>query len=94
LSHQLSEQYPINIVCALFALSRSTFYHHHLRPEKNRQQRWQQVETIFKQSRGSAGSQKITTKLNQQGIKIGRCKVRKLIKEAKLYSKQSNALLR
>ncbi|WP_081303669.1 IS3 family transposase [Gilliamella apicola] len=44
-------------------------------------------EILFKQSRGSAGSRTITTKLNQQGIKIGHYKVRKLMKEVKLFSK-------
>ncbi|OCG59678.1 hypothetical protein A9G41_03970 [Gilliamella sp. Nev5-1] len=89
MSHQLSEQYPINIVCALFAVSRTAFYNSRLRPEnKIRQQRRQQVEILFKQSRDSVGSRTITTKLNQQGIKMGRYKVRELMKEAKLYSKK------
>lgn len=43
------------------------------------------------ESSGSAGSRTITTKLKQQGIKIGRYKVRNLMKEAKLYSKQFKA---
>ncbi|OCG41200.1 hypothetical protein A9G29_07685 [Gilliamella sp. Fer2-1] len=65
MSHQLSEQYPINIVCALFAVSQAAFYNPRLRPEnKIRQQRRQLVETLFKQNNGTAGSRTITTKLN------------------------------
>ena len=43
---------------------------------------------IFNKSRQSAGSRSIVTKLRQEGEAIGRFKVRRLMKEANLVSKQ------
>jgi putative transposase len=46
------------------------------------------VNQAFKQSRSSAGSRSIKTQLNGDGIEIGRYKVRMLMKESGLISKQ------
>lgn len=44
--------------------------------------------TLFRQSRNSAGSRTLKTKLNNKGMDIGRFKVRRLMKELNLVSKQ------
>jgi putative transposase len=49
------------------------------------------VREIFNVSRGSAGSRTILTKLGESGITIGRYKVRHLMKESGLSSKQSGS---
>jgi putative transposase len=46
------------------------------------------VKQVFKVSRGSAGSRTIKTKLNGQGIDIGRFKVSRLMAESDLVCKQ------
>lgn len=47
-----------------------------------------QVNTLFTQSRSSAGSRTILGCLREEGIRIGRFKVRSLMREAGLVSKQ------
>ncbi len=47
-----------------------------------------QVNALFTQSRGSAGSRSIMTMMQDDGIDIGRFKVRRLIQEQGLISKQ------
>ena len=47
-----------------------------------------QVSEVYNISRGAAGSRTIATKLVEKGIEIGRYKVRSLMKEAGLISKQ------
>ncbi|CAA0102650.1 Uncharacterised protein [BD1-7 clade bacterium] len=46
---------------------------------------------MFNTSRRSAGSRSIASKLTEKGINIGRFKVRSLMKEANLVSKQPGA---
>jgi putative transposase len=46
------------------------------------------VKQVFKISRGSAGSRTIKTKLNEQGVEIGRFKVSRLMAESGLLCKQ------
>jgi putative transposase len=47
-----------------------------------------QVNVLFTQSRGSAGSRSIMTMMREDGISIGRFKVRRLMQEQGLISKQ------
>ena len=49
------------------------------------------VREIFNKSKNSAGSRSIVIKLTEKGIDIGRYKVRSLMKEAGLVSKQPGA---
>ena len=48
----------------------------------------QEVNQLFKLSRGSAGSRTLKTWLNDRGFEIGRFKVRRLMAELNLISKQ------
>ncbi|WP_407332108.1 IS3 family transposase [Enterovibrio sp. 27052020O] len=88
---QLREQEPVELVCAVLDIATSTYYEHcqrrhdidaerlHLRSEINR---------LFTLSRSSAGSRTLVDMMTDLGHKIGRFKVRRLMKEAQLISKQ------
>lgn len=79
------------MVCAVFDIATSTYYEHcqkhhdidteriHLRSEVNR---------LFTLSRSSAGSRTLVDMMRELGYQIGRFKVRRLMKEAQLISKQ------
>ena len=79
------------MVCSVFEISSSSYYeycqrrHHidvervHLRSEVNR---------LFTLSRNSAGSRTLVEMLRELGYQVGRFKVRRLMKEAQLISKQ------
>ena len=51
---------------------------------------WRQVNQLFSQSRGSAGS-RILGMLREEGVTIGRFRVRRLMRELGLVSKQPDA---
>ncbi|AWH87672.1 IS3 family transposase [Limnobaculum parvum] len=89
LTAQLSERYSTRLLCSLFDISKSTFYDTQSRTvNKERGRLRQHVVSLFKQSRGSAGSRTIVGMLRQEKIVIGRFKVRRLMAEAQLQSKQ------
>lgn len=81
----------MNRLCSMFEISRSSYYDY-----RNRKQRIDigrirlriKVTEIFNRSRQSAGSRTIKIKMREAGEDIGRFKVRRLMKEASLVSKQ------
>lgn len=88
---QLRELAPIDTVCQLFDVARSSFYDHCQRQNTVDLERLElraKVSEIYNQSRGAAGSRTIVTKLIEGGTVIGRYKVRSLMREGKLISKQ------
>ncbi len=56
--------------------------------DRNRLELRSRVNTLFRQSRSSAGSRSIMEMLHTEGITIGRYKVRRLMQEAGLICKQ------
>ena len=50
-----------------------------------------ELRRLFKESRGSAGSRALMSMMRELGYQIGRSKVRNLMKEAGLASKQPGA---
>jgi putative transposase len=88
---QLREHGNIRKLCSLFSVSRSSYYEHtHRRKliDVSRLRLRTKAIEIFNASRQSAGSRSILTKLREGGETIGRFKVRRLMKEANLVSKQ------
>jgi putative transposase len=87
----LSEQEPIDLVCTVFDVTRSCYYAHrqrHRRIDGKRMALRSQVNAIFTQSRSSAGSRSIVSMMRDEGVTIGRYKVRGLMQELGLVSKQ------
>lgn len=88
---QLREHSNVRKLCSLFSVSRSSYYdhlHRRKRIDVARLRLRAKATSIFNASRQSAGSRSIVTKLRGQGEIIGRFKVRRLMKEANLVSKQ------
>ncbi|RPT47109.1 IS3 family transposase [Pseudomonas aeruginosa] len=88
---QLSEQESVEVVCSAFDVARSCYYVHRLRwrrVDARRVALRSQVNQLFSQSRGSAGSRSILGMLREEGVTIGRFRVRRLMRELGLVSKQ------
>ncbi|NQB59728.1 IS3 family transposase, partial [Pseudomonas aeruginosa] len=77
--------------CSAFDVARSCYYVHRLRRRRVDARRValrSQVNQLFSQSRGSAGSRSILGMLREEGVTIGRFRVRRLMRELGLVSKQ------
>ncbi|WP_121382387.1 IS3 family transposase [Pseudomonas aeruginosa] len=88
---QLSEQESVEVVCSAFDVARSCYYVHRLRRRRVDARRValrSQVNQLFSQSRGSAGSRSILGMLREEGVTIGRFRVRRVMRELGLVSKQ------
>ncbi|MEF2161693.1 IS3-like element IS222 family transposase [Pseudomonas aeruginosa] len=88
---QLSEQESVEVVCSAFDVARSCYYVHRLRRRRVDARRValrSQVNQLFSQSRDSAGSRSILGMLREEGVTIGRFRVRRLMRELGLVSKQ------
>jgi len=81
----------VNRLCSIFEVPRSTYYGYRNRKRRIDSERIRlriKVAEIFNISRQSAGSRTIVDKMREEGESIGRFKVRRLMKEARLESKQ------
>ncbi len=79
------------MVCSAFDVVRSCYYAHRLRRgrvDARRVALRRQINQLFNQSRGSAGSRSILGMLREDGVSIGRFRVRRLMRELGLVSKQ------
>jgi transposase InsO family protein len=73
----------------LFDIPRSTFYDRRSKPVDEEQQALsQRIVSIFKESRGSAGSRTIVSILRAEDTTVSRFKVMRLMEDAGLQSKQ------
>jgi putative transposase len=75
----------------VFEVTRSTYYAHRLRrltPSVERIRLRSRVNELFTQSRSAAGSRSIVSMMQEDGEQIGRFKVRGLMRELGLISKQ------
>lgn len=81
-------------LCRLFDIAPSTYYEREQKKDRIDAERLQQrsiVTRLFNRSNGSAGQRTLVAQLAMQGISMGRYKVARLMKEAKLVSKQPGA---
>jgi putative transposase len=81
----------VNRLCSIFEVPRSTYYGYSNRKRRIDGERIRlriKVAEIFNISRQSAGSRTIVDRMREEGESIGRFKVRRLMKEARLESKQ------
>ncbi|WP_409420050.1 IS3 family transposase [Pseudaeromonas sp. ZJS20] len=91
LIERLREHESTELVCSVFDIASSSFYEYLARKghvNRERLQHRSEVRRLFKESRGSAGSRTLMLRLRELGHQIGRFKVRSLMKEAGLVSKQ------
>ncbi|EFW85758.1 ISPsy24, transposase orfB [Pseudomonas savastanoi pv. glycinea str. race 4] len=79
------------MLCEAFEVPRSCYYNHRLRrrnPDVERVRLRSRVNELFTQSRSAAGSRSIVLMMHEDGEQIGRFKVRSLMRELGLISKQ------
>ncbi len=79
------------MVCSAFDVPRSCYYDYRVRRHRADARRValrSQVSQLFSDSRGSAGSRSIMSMMREQGVVIGRFRVRRLMRELGLVSKQ------
>lgn len=88
---ELREHYPTQVLCVVFAVRASSYYHHRWRSNRIDIRRLDlriRVKQIFDASRGSAGSRTISHILKNEGVFVGRYLARNLMEEQGLVSKQ------
>ena len=88
---QLAKRYPVRLLCSVFELPRSCYYAYLARRRRidvRRVSLRSCINELFSQSRSSAGSRSIVAMLKDEGTEVGRFKVRGLMKEQGLISKQ------
>jgi putative transposase len=87
----LGEQESIELVCEAFEVSRSSYYEYRQRRHRVDVERLAlkaQINRLFTKSRSSAGSRTIKGLLSEEGVVVGRFKVRRLMSELGLICKQ------
>ncbi|MGF1706839.1 IS3 family transposase [Enterovibrio baiacu] len=88
---QLREQESAELVCGVFGVAMSSYYDHRQRRQVIDAERLHlrsETKRLFTLSRRAAGSRSLVEMLRELGHQVGRFKVRRLMKEAKLVSKQ------
>lgn len=85
LIHSLREEFPLNLLCELFSLSRSTYYKytkkvvpkHIIRDQKLRVL----IKELYLKNKKRIGANKIRESLKMQGLQVSYKKVRQIMKE-------------
>jgi len=88
---QFRRDAPVELLCSVFEVTRSCYYAYRRKqrsPDVARLALRVRVSELFTQSRCAAGSRSITCMPRGEGIPIGRFKVRALMSEMGLVSKQ------
>ena len=86
--------YPITVLCAVMEISRSGFYDylHRLNTDNPNDEHQNalkaRIKEIFNESKGSCGSRRVLKKLPSEGHQLGRCKVRRLMRDLGLRAKR------
>ena len=91
LINQLSVHEPVDCLCEAFEVARSGYYAHRQRrraPDIERLRLRSRVNELFTQGRSAPGSRSIRLMMQEEGEQIGRFKVRSLMRELELVSKQ------
>jgi len=95
--HKQFEQYSVHELCEALNVSRGTFYNHIFRKAdrtkymEEQQALMLQVKQIFDDSKQRYGAEKIRVTLAENGIRVGKERIRKIMNELGLVSIQENA---
>lgn len=87
----MREHETVELVCSAFDIATSSYYDYqqnHQRIDVERLMLRSKIKELFSTSRGSAGSRTLLSMMRERGHDIGRYKVRRLMAEAGLVSKQ------
>ena len=87
-----ANDYPVNMLCRLLSVQRSSYYDWRGRPGKvippEELALRRRMRALFAASRDSLGSRTLMKNLRQEGFEIGRDKTRRLMKQLQLKVKQ------
>ena len=87
----LKESYPVQTLCTVFDVHRSSYRYWLKRDRKISSQRLKEITTvksIFNESRGSAGARTIATIATDRGVPLSRYRSSGLMKQCQLVSYQ------
>ncbi len=86
------QKVSVQELCGLFGVSRSGYYDHLHKAERTRRQEdlrlGQQMVEVFQASREAYGSPRLVDALHKQGVRCGKNRIRRLMKERGLEAKQ------
>lgn len=86
----MSDEYPVKRLCVAFAVSRSAYYQwckRSARAEAN-ETLTEKILAVHADSRGTYGSPRVTAALRAQGEKVGRHRVARLMRQARVAGRQ------
>ena len=87
--------YPVRLLCRVMHVSHSAYYAWCQRPAKvisaDELHLYRRMKELFSESRGSLGSRMMLKQLRKEGFKLGRYRVRGLMKRLKLMVTQRRA---
>lgn len=87
--------YPVRLLCRVMKVSHSAYYAWCKRPAKvisaDELHLYRRMKALFAESRGSLGSRTLLKQLRKEGFKLGRYRVRRLMKWLKLSVIQRRA---
>lgn len=83
---QLSQEYPVSVVCRVFAVSRSSLYYQAVEPNSNDPLKAQIAQLAAEHP--TYGYRRITAMLHRQGCKVNNKRVRRLMGEMGLVGKR------
>jgi putative transposase len=85
------KQVSVSELCALFAVSRSGYYAHRHKAQRRRRQEdehlGQQMAEVFHANRAVYGSPRLVDALHQRGLRCGKNRIRRLMRERGLVAK-------
>jgi HTH-like domain len=89
---QHKQEFPVVVMCQVLGVSESGFYAWHKRPTCRRQREDAQLSTsirqVFTTHQGRYGSPRLHAELHEQGQRISRKRVARLMREAGLCAKR------
>jgi len=92
---ELVEVYPVRLLCHVMQVSHSGYYAWRKRPAKlisaDELRLYRRMKELFAESRGSLGSRMLLKQLRKEGFKVGRYRVRRLMKQLNLVVTQRRA---
>lgn len=95
--HEQFEQYSVHELCEALNISRGTFYNHIFRKAdrtkylEEQQALILQVQQVFDDSKQRYGAEKIRVALAENGVKVGKKRIRAIMQELGLESVRENA---